>query len=526
MKKLTMFLLSVVIMLSLCSCSDNKTISLQLPSGEVTGTYVGDLEKGLPHGTGTFECADNDEIIWRYTGEWSDGLMSGTGKIEWTNGRTYEGEYQSGTMNGVVSVYEKNELLFKGLYNEGTLVGYAREVVPAPDSEPMQYIKVGDKGFRIPKAWSCEVVDDKYAYVQIPDADNVQIIFSITEYMDGADDETRTTIKNGYLEHYAKGYSEYLVAAESEDGFFADTDEYDVQLTFFDGEKVLDVYSHSVFRDPILSEPATYTVTTIIDGGCYDYSKAAEYITYTMANWDAIQEDINKQIAEDEKNSALQYLNGEVDWDGLEASVQMITQQDILDRVCPKDALVLVEGIITNISDASFDLWLPHDGTYFREEGWKYDISLDGISEGATVEICIETHSDGSLKQSEGILAIRKLNVPVVDDMVALFKSSCKNFDFNAIMRNPEAAYGTIWKVTGTVFQVVETESYMQELLVETSNGDMVYVSYYKDDGADNLLEDDKITIYGTFYMTKTYMTLLGGEKTVPKLVVDYLDMR
>ena len=41
-------------------------------------------------------------------------------------------------------------------------------------------------------------------------------------------------------------------------------------------------------------------------------------------------------------------MNGEVNWDGLEASDQMITQQDILDRVCPKDALVLVEGIITN----------------------------------------------------------------------------------------------------------------------------------------------------------------------------------
>ena len=54
----------------------------------------------------------------------------------------------------------------------------------------------------------------------------------------------------------------------------------------------------------------------------------------------------------------------------------------------------------------------------------------------------------------------------------------------------------------------------------------MVYVSYYKDDGADNFLEGDNITIYGTFYMTETYMTLLGGEKTVPKLVVDYLDMR
>ena len=72
-------------------------------------------------------------------------------------------------------------------------------------------------------------------------------------------------------------------------------------MTFFNGEKVLDVYSHSIFSDSILSEPATYTVTTIIDGGRYDYSKAAEYITYTMANWDAIQEDINEHIAEDGK---------------------------------------------------------------------------------------------------------------------------------------------------------------------------------------------------------------------------------
>ena len=54
MKRFITLLLFFALIISLCSCSDNNQITLDLPTGEVTGIYTGDMEQKLPHGTGTF----------------------------------------------------------------------------------------------------------------------------------------------------------------------------------------------------------------------------------------------------------------------------------------------------------------------------------------------------------------------------------------------------------------------------------------------------------------------------------------
>lgn len=54
----------------------------------------------------------------------------------------------------------------------------------------------------------------------------------------------------------------------------------------------------------------------------------------------------------------------------------------------------------------------------------------------------------------------------------------------------------------------------------------MRYFLSYKERDADNVLEDDRISAYGTFYMTETYITVLGDSKTVPRLNVDYIDIK
>ena len=527
MKKTILVVLCILFIVALFGCSSDPTssreITLNLPTGDVTGAYVGDTEKGIPHGVGTFTYANGETPVWTYTGEWETGLMSGKGKCEWDNGRVYDGEYYSGYMHGTGSVYENNSLLYTGIYDSGKLVGLVREKITISDNEKRQYVRVGTVGFQIPEKWTYTVVDDKIAHIEIPGADNVSIIFSISDYIDFSKDTNRTTVKQKYVSEYGDSYTEYMISAESS-GLLADPDEYDVQLTFLNDENVMDVYSHSISRTPLLATPTTYTVTTVIKGGAYDYSETAECVTYTMKGWEYIEEDIKEQEAEEDKQNAQQFLEGTVDWDGLATVATKVTQAEVFDRTCPKNSLVLIEGIISDITASDFNLWLPHNESYFKEEDWNYNIDLGDITEGDTVEICIETHSDGSLKQSEGILAIRKLNVSPVEDIVALFKNTCKTIDYKAIMRNPDQAYGTIWKAQGKVFQVVKTESYMQEFLLELSDGNIVYVSYYKDAQDDNILEGDRISIYGTFYMTKTYMTVLGGEKTVPKLVADYLD--
>ncbi|MGN0649932.1 MAG: hypothetical protein ACI4KM_05800, partial [Oscillospiraceae bacterium] len=70
------------------------------------------------------------------------------------------------------------------------------------------------------------------------------------------------------------------------------------------------------------------------------------------------------------------------------------------------------------------------------------------------------------------------------------------------------------------------SQDYLQELLLELSDGNIIYVAYYKEDNADNIIEGDSVNVYGTFYQTKSYTTILGENKTVPRLSCDYVDIK
>ena len=65
-------------------------------TGSNGNTYEGDIQDGLPNGTGTF--------VWRdgriYEGEFKNGKPHGTGKITWSNDDTYEGEWVDGKYSG------------------------------------------------------------------------------------------------------------------------------------------------------------------------------------------------------------------------------------------------------------------------------------------------------------------------------------------------------------------------------------------------------------------------------------------
>ena len=63
--------------------------------------YVGEIEKGLPHGMGTITFGKGK---WKggkkYIGEWKDGKPNGYGTFTWTDGRKYVGEWKEGERNG------------------------------------------------------------------------------------------------------------------------------------------------------------------------------------------------------------------------------------------------------------------------------------------------------------------------------------------------------------------------------------------------------------------------------------------
>lgn len=492
-------------------------------SGDVEGLYTGESLNGLPNGNGTLIVTNAESDNWTYSGEWKDGFPSGIGRMEWEDGFAYEGEFVDGEVFGVTKCYQYEDLLYFAEIEGGQLVRLVREKVELPENDPVQYVHVGEIGFAIPQTWTYEIIDERTVYINIPEQENVKVIFSANEELDLNQEVIREEIKSNYINKYENEYVQYSVV---EDDFEIEVvEKYNLHISFYSNDlknPITDVYSKSFMRG---YEPITYTITTIQDGGFYDYSETVLCIENTLKNWDAIEEDITEAIRKEGIEYVKQMLEGNVDWEELEKYVPKILGQDVVGYTY-KEQAVIVEGVIDNITDKAFDVWIPYNETYMKLDDWRYDISNENIVDGMTIQMCVETHVDGSLNSMDGIFKIRKMDVPIIEDIVNEFKSTCESIDYKSIMRNPDKSFGTVWKATGTVLQVIDTKDYLQELLLVLDDGNIVYVVYHKENDADNVLENDRISVYGTFYMTETYITVWGDSKTVPRLNVDYIDIK
>lgn len=158
MKKIVLIMISVGLAIILSGCSlipgifgnksesvKNQEITLDLSFGEKTGTYTGQLVKGLPQGTGAFTVSDEDEVAWTYEGEWEQGHFKGSGETIWEDGFSQEGNYENDLLNGLGQEYLDGNLLYEGNYTdnrydgEGTLYNYYGEVIYEGDFDMGYY---------------------------------------------------------------------------------------------------------------------------------------------------------------------------------------------------------------------------------------------------------------------------------------------------------------------------------------------------------------------------------------------------
>ncbi|WP_414733297.1 hypothetical protein [Acetobacterium carbinolicum] len=148
MKKITLILTALGLALLLSGCSlipsifgnksesvKNQEITLALSFGEKTGTYNGQLVKGLPQGTGVFTVSNDAEVAWTYDGAWEQGHFQGMGETVWEDGFTQEGNYQNDLLNGPGQEYLDKKLLYDGNYTDnrydgqGTLYNYYGDII-------------------------------------------------------------------------------------------------------------------------------------------------------------------------------------------------------------------------------------------------------------------------------------------------------------------------------------------------------------------------------------------------------------
>ena len=79
--------------------------------------YIGEFNKGQPHGFGTFMYAGR-----KYVGEWKNGKQHGEGTYMYVNGDRYVGEWKKGLRHGSGTFTYSSGKFEKGIWKKDKLV--------------------------------------------------------------------------------------------------------------------------------------------------------------------------------------------------------------------------------------------------------------------------------------------------------------------------------------------------------------------------------------------------------------------
>lgn len=163
-------------------------------------------------------------------------------------------------------------------------------------------------------------------------------------------------------------------------------------------------------------------------------------------------------------------------------------------------------------------------------------IELNYLSGSADGDYGGKTASAVELFQSTA--GLTATGIADVDTQTALFADDApkakvyQSLDYKAMSRDPDTYEGNLYKFDGKVVQVMEqsqTDGTTLVALRVASKGrydDVVYVIYYRGSGEARILEDDKVTVYGTSKGLYTYETVMGAEVTIPMILADSVTVK
>ena len=163
-------------------------------------------------------------------------------------------------------------------------------------------------------------------------------------------------------------------------------------------------------------------------------------------------------------------------------------------------------------------------------------IELNYLSGSADGDYGGKTASAVELFQSTA--GLTATGIADADTQTALFANDApkakvyQTLDYKAMSRDPDTYEGNLYKFDGKVVQVMEqsqTDGTTLVALRVASKGrydDVVYVVYYRSSGEARILEDDKVTVYGTSRGLYTYETVMGAEVTIPMIMADSVTVK
>lgn len=217
-------------------------------------------------------------------------------------------------------------------------------------------------------------------------------------------------------------------------------------------------------------------------------------------------------------------------WTSIALNVPSVTYDEVKTGKY-NESYVVINAYVQNVENLNnftfLDLWYESN-----EYGFVVDsgmISWEDLQDnyieicsGDTIQFCTYVYSDSSF----GLSKVKKIQVIKSngsnEEMEELFKQRCLTMDYKSVLRTPDKYRNNNYVLTGSVLQVVSEENGYIDFLLDCGNDEIVWVNYKKEDF--RILEDDNISIYGTFYFLYDYTSVLGVKKTVPKLTAFFLD--
>lgn len=111
------------------------------------------------------------------------------------------------------------------------------------------------------------------------------------------------------------------------------------------------------------------------------------------------------------------------------------------------------------------------------------------------------------------------------------FKKSCVEVAYEELARNPENYKGQNLKFKGEVIQCEQSygTSYYARVNVTIDEygyyDDTIYVDLEIPEGADKILEDDIVELYGVCQGSESYTSIFGEQITIPSLDALYVEL-
>lgn len=103
------------------------------------------------------------------------------------------------------------------------------------------------------------------------------------------------------------------------------------------------------------------------------------------------------------------------------------------------------------------------------------------------------------------------------------YVTSCRAFDYELLMRDPDGFSGRPATFSGEIVQVMDSLFDAVQLRVDIGDNRVIYVSYTMKKGELRYLEGDVVTVYGELTGLKTYTAVLGNQVSVPSLSAKYI---